>query len=57
MKKLYSIVFRLVQILQVYCDFYCTVTKFVISIKATPLFARNLSVFTVSTDVRNFALA
>lgn len=35
---------------------YWIVTKFVISIKATPLFARNLFVFTVSTDVRNFAL-
>jgi hypothetical protein len=56
MKKLYSVVFKLVQILQVYCDFYCTVRKFVMPIKATPLFASNLSVFTDSTDFRYFAL-
>jgi hypothetical protein len=43
MKKHYSVVFKLVQILQVYCDCYCTVRKFIISIKATPFFARNLS--------------
>jgi hypothetical protein len=44
MKKLYFVVFKLVQILQVYCDYYCTVRKFVISVKAVALFARNLSV-------------
>jgi hypothetical protein len=56
MKKLYVVVSKLVQILQVYCDFYCTGRTFVVPIKAAPLFARNLSVFTDSTDVRNFAL-
>jgi len=44
MKKLYFVVFKLVQILQVYCDYYYTVRKFVISVKAAPLFVRNLSV-------------